>query len=81
MKPLAYKVYREKLGTQAAVANALGVTRETISRRENGVDPISVESELAIRFLCHAASLSALGVPTVPAVRRVSGVAIIATKS
>lgn len=51
MNPCDYKAIRELLGNQAAVAGMLGVTRETISRRESGIQPIDREAELAIKAL------------------------------
>lgn len=53
MTPEEYKELRVKLGTQKAAADLLGVTRETIVKREAGDDkqPISREAELAIQSL------------------------------
>lgn len=49
MSPEAYKANREKLGlSQAALAQRLGVGRETINRRESGAQKISEEAALAI---------------------------------
>lgn len=50
MKALEYKRLRKQLGTQADAASWLGVTRETIVRRESGEQPIGKEAELAIRW-------------------------------
>ena len=45
-----YKSARERRGTQKAVAAELGVTRETVAKRETGAKgyPISKEAERAI---------------------------------
>ena len=51
MSPAAYKREREARGTQASVAKRLGVSRETIARRETGTQPIKGEAELALFFL------------------------------
>lgn len=51
MTPAEYKALREKLGTQKAVADLLGVTRETVARREQEGGKINREAELAIRAL------------------------------
>lgn len=54
MKPEEYRALREQLAlSQARLAEGLGVTRETVSRRETGDDryPITREAELAIRYL------------------------------
>lgn len=52
MTPAEYKAHREKLGlTQAGLAVLLGVPRETISRRENGIQSITEEMALALRAL------------------------------
>ena len=52
MNPDEYKATREKLGfTQAELAWRLGVPRETISRRENGIQCINEEMALALRAL------------------------------
>lgn len=49
MSPAEYKATREKLGlTQAGLAALLGVPRETISRREHGIQSITTEMELAL---------------------------------
>jgi transcriptional regulator with XRE-family HTH domain len=47
---IAYKNYRLAIGmTATEIAGHLGVTRETISRREAGTMPISKEAWLAIQ--------------------------------
>lgn len=51
MTPIAYRKLRESIGTQAAVAEKLGVDAQTISNRERGVYPITREAELALRYL------------------------------
>ena len=52
MTPAAYKQERQRRGlTQAALARLLGVTRETVNRRESGRDRITAEAALAIRGL------------------------------
>ena len=51
MTPSEYKALRKKLGlTQAGLAARLGVTRKTVSSRENGAK-ITEEAALAIRSL------------------------------
>lgn len=44
-----YKTERERRGTQAAVAEQLGVSRVTMARRETGALVITREAELAIQ--------------------------------
>ena len=52
MTPDDYRKSRLKLGlTQTALAELVGVWRETISKREAGTLPISRESELALEAL------------------------------
>ena len=52
MDAAQYKALRERLGlTQAGLAARLGVTRETITRRETGAATITEEAALAIRAL------------------------------
>ena len=52
MSPAQYKAKREQLGlTQAGLASLLGVTRETVNRRESGEQPLTHEAELAIGAL------------------------------
>lgn len=49
MSPTDYKKHREQLGlTQAGLASRLGVTRETVVRRERGESRITEEAALAI---------------------------------
>lgn len=49
MTPAQYRSARRKLGTQREVAEILGVSRETIQRRERRGATISPEAALAIR--------------------------------
>lgn len=51
MSPLRYRYLREKLGTQAEVAELLGVKQGVISKRESGCVTISKESAIAIESL------------------------------
>lgn len=51
MTAAEYKAVRTHLGTQAEVAARLGVSRETIARRETGALPISTEAALALASL------------------------------
>ncbi len=51
LTPYRYGEMRARLDTQRAVARALGVTTDTLQRRERGASPISVEAGLALRFL------------------------------
>jgi len=51
MKGEEYRAIRKRIGTQAEVAERLGVHRVTIADRERGAQPISRESELAILML------------------------------
>jgi len=52
MDATEYRKLRDKLGlTQAGLAARLGVTRETITRRETGAATITEEAALAIRAL------------------------------
>ena len=52
MTPTEYKQERRKRSlTQAALAALLGITRETVNRRENGHDKISEEAALALRSI------------------------------
>lgn len=46
-----YLKARIKLGTQAQVAERLGVARSTVERREKGKMPITNEAALAIKAL------------------------------
>jgi transcriptional regulator with XRE-family HTH domain len=48
MRPADYKFERERRGTQTRVAALLGVSRVSISRRENGRQKITREAELAL---------------------------------
>lgn len=62
MSPAQYKAKREQLGlTQAGLASLLGVTRETINRRESGEQPITHEAALAISSLRPAKTKKAAG--------------------
>jgi DNA-binding XRE family transcriptional regulator len=50
MTPSSYRAHRRQLGlTQAQLAALLGVTRETVCRREKGTAEISNEAALALR--------------------------------
>ena len=49
--PTDYKSERKLRGTQETVAVQLGVTRETIARRETGTQPINREAWLALNAL------------------------------
>lgn len=49
LAPERYKIERETIGTQAHVAKLLGVSRETIARRETGGFQITSEAWLALR--------------------------------
>jgi len=51
MSPVEYKRLRKKAGTQREVAHVLGISRETVARRESGAYPIDPEAALAIRAL------------------------------
>lgn len=52
MTPTQYRRHREQLRlTQAELAAKLGVSRETINRRESGKKAITGEAEMAIRSL------------------------------
>lgn len=51
MTPANYKRERQRRGTQASVAAALDVQRETITRRETGDAPIHREAWLALLSL------------------------------
>ena len=48
MTPTEYKTIRESLGTQEEVADRLGITRQTIAKREAQDGHIPMEAELAI---------------------------------
>jgi transcriptional regulator with XRE-family HTH domain len=50
----AYRVQREQVGSQGEVAELLGITRETLNRREKGKAPISGEAILAMHALTTA---------------------------
>jgi DNA-binding XRE family transcriptional regulator len=51
MTAIEYKATRERLGTQAEVADMLGVNRVTVAKRENGTMTITNEAVLAIQSL------------------------------
>ena len=51
MNAKTYRKNREQLGTQSEVARLLGVTRETINRRESGQNVITKEAGIAIAAL------------------------------
>jgi DNA-binding XRE family transcriptional regulator len=47
-----YKAARERLGvTQSKLADILGITRETVTRRETGAATITSEAAMAIRSI------------------------------
>lgn len=53
MTPEDYKAARKRIGlNQSQLAEKLGVTRKTITSRENGA-PISKEAEMALNHLLH----------------------------
>ncbi|MDQ8206219.1 helix-turn-helix transcriptional regulator [Coraliomargarita sp. SDUM461003] len=57
MSPVEYKANREQLRlTQAGLASRLGVTRETVVRRERGESRITDEAALAILHLLSASN-------------------------
>ena len=46
-----YRAVRLRLNyTQAELAAKLGITRETVSKRESGSEPITCEASLALRY-------------------------------
>lgn len=47
----AYRTLRKSIGTQAKVAELLGVHRVTVADRERGRHEITREAELALRYL------------------------------
>lgn len=53
MTPDEYREARKARGTQAEVAALLGISRETLARREAGTEryPITTEAVLAIQAL------------------------------
>lgn len=51
MTPDQYKRLRKKIGTQAEAATKLGVTRETINKREAGSMLITTEAAAALSQL------------------------------
>ena len=51
MTPEAYRIERERRGTQASVAALLRVDPQTISRRERGEIPTTHEAALALLSL------------------------------
>lgn len=48
MTPATYRKHRRILGSRAKAAKILGVSRETIRRRETGVTPVSTEAAAAM---------------------------------
>ena len=54
MNAKTYRKNREQLGTQSEAALLLGVTRETINRRESGQNVITKEAGIAIAALIKA---------------------------
>lgn len=71
MKPAEYATLRKTLGSQGKVARMLGVTRETLNKRERVGVAISREAELALRALA-AMEPEDREPPAPKAVRRVS---------
>lgn len=55
MSPDEYRTLRQSIGTQAEVAELLGVHRVTVADRERGAKPIDREAELALRYLAERA--------------------------
>jgi DNA-binding XRE family transcriptional regulator len=54
MTEIELKESRQKLGlTQAAMGEAINLTREMIGLMERGRKPIDRRTELAVRFLLH----------------------------
>lgn len=51
MTATKYKAERHRRGTQQEVADALGVDRVSITRRETGARPVSKEAWLALLSL------------------------------
>ena len=50
-----YKEIRRQLGfSQVALADRLGIARETVTRRELETQPITKEADFAIRYLLSA---------------------------
>lgn len=47
----AYAALRESIGSQGKVSKLLGVTVQTLSRRENSEKPVSREAVMALLFL------------------------------
>jgi DNA-binding transcriptional regulator YdaS (Cro superfamily) len=56
-----YEAARRKVGSQVLVAQALGVGKSTISKRESGLIPISPEMALAIERLVELRERGELG--------------------
>lgn len=48
LSPDAYRVLRKRVGSQAKVADILGVDLTTISRRERGIVAITREASIAL---------------------------------
>jgi|TARA_R100001594_G_scaffold62441_2_gene96751 DNA-binding XRE family transcriptional regulator len=48
-----YRELRESVGSQARVAEVLGINKQTISNRETGKYEIGKEAAWAIRYLAH----------------------------
>jgi DNA-binding XRE family transcriptional regulator len=62
MTPAQYRKHREQLGlTQVGLAAVLGVTRETVNKREAGTQRIIEEMSIALRALPRAKEKRARG--------------------
>ncbi len=53
MDPNAYRDLRRSIGSQESVAERLGVHKQTISNRERGTRPVTLEAALALLHLRH----------------------------
>ena len=51
MSPAQYRAARRARGTQQAVADAMGVHRVTIAKRESGLTVVTTEAWLALHTL------------------------------
>ena len=64
MTPFDYRFLRQQVGSQAAAARVLGVSRSTVVRREDGSMPITTEAALALIALSdHWPSVPAMARP------------------